>query len=368
MTTTTPPLGKLGLPPGSYTDPAVSAREQERIFRRAWILVAFDTDLASPNDFVTADLGGVPVVVQNLGGEIQAFRNICSHRFARIQCDRSGNRALSCPYHGWSYGRGGVPTVIPDNKGSFGFGDADRAALALKPISLARRSGFVFARVATEGPSLEEQLGDTNVALLDHLGALFDAPFKRDRLPWATDWKIGVESVLEVYHVDAVHPETFRPFTQRRWEVARDGDHSQGKAYLSDDSAKWWENARRRLALGRSDQFPNYDHWFIWPNIAIGMTDGSLVSVQTYEPTGPQRCDLHYRLSLAKQMREGGSAAVRRAVQDSLAEFNVRVLDEDRVVSESVQQNMAHAAGPALLGAGEARIVDFHEAWRRWMA
>jgi hypothetical protein len=240
--------------------------------------------------------------------------------------------------------------------------------LALRRISLARCGGFVFARVAADGPSLEEQLGSDNVALLEHFGALFDVPFDRRRLPWATDWKIGVESVLEVYPVDAVHPETFRPFTQKRWEVAKDGDHSRGKAYLSDDSAAWWANARRRLSLGRSEQFANYDHWFLWPNVAIGTTDGSLISVQTYEPTGPQSCNLHFRLALAKPTREGGSSAVRRAVQDSLSDFNFRVLDEDRVVSESVQQNMAHAAGPARLGAGEARIVDFHETWRRWMA
>jgi choline monooxygenase len=363
-----PPLIRPGLPLDSYVDPAIAAREQAQIFQRAWILVAFESDLAQPNDFVTADLGGVPVVVQNLGGEIQAFRNICSHRRARVQCERHGNRPLTCPYHGWSYGRDGIPTAIPDNKESFGFRDADRAGLALPRVSLARRGAFVFARVAADGPSLEDQLGPENVALLDHLGALFDAPFDRRRLPWAADWKIGVESVLEVYHVDAVHPETFRPFTQRRWEVARDGDHSRGKAYLSDESAAWWENARRRLSLGRSDRFTDYDHWFLWPNVAIGMTDGSLVSVQTYEPAGPQRCDLHFRLSLAKQTREGGSQAVRRAVQQSLSEFNCRVLDEDRVVSETVQANMAHADGPARLGAGEARIADFHDSWRRWMA
>jgi phenylpropionate dioxygenase-like ring-hydroxylating dioxygenase large terminal subunit len=258
--------------------------------------------------------------------------------------------------------------MIPDNRDSFGYTDADRAGLALRRVAVARRGGFVFARVAAEGPSLEAQLGPANAALLDHLGTLFDVPFDQRRLPWASDWKIGVESVLEVYHVDAVHPETFRPFTQRRWEVAKDGDHSRGKAYLSEDSAAWWENVRRRLSLGRSAEFPDYDHWFLWPNVAIGMTDGSLVSVQTYEPTGPQGCDLHFRLALARPTREGGSQAVRRAAQQSLSEFNVRVLEEDRTVSESVQRNHPHAHGPARLGAGETRIVDFHETWRRWMA
>jgi phenylpropionate dioxygenase-like ring-hydroxylating dioxygenase large terminal subunit len=232
---------------------------------------------------------------------------------------------------------------------------------------MARRGGFVFARVAADGPSLEEQLGDTNVAVLDHLGTLFDAPFDVRRMAWATDWKLGVESVLEVYHVDSVHPETFRLFTQRRWDVGTDGDHSIGKAYLSDDSAAWWVNARKRLALGQSDRFLNYDHWFLWPNVAIGMTDGSLVSVQTYEPTGPRTCDLHFRLALAKPTREGVSSAVRRAVQESLADFNFRVLDEDRTVLETIQTNLPHAAMPARLGAGETRISDFHEAWRRWM-
>src|SRR5262245_2375190 len=41
------------LPADWYTDPATFAREQRRIFRRAWQFVALAEDLPDPGDFIT---------------------------------------------------------------------------------------------------------------------------------------------------------------------------------------------------------------------------------------------------------------------------------------------------------------------------
>jgi len=46
-----------------YTDPDVFAAEMERIFRRAWVYIAHESQLTEPGDFVTAHIGDRPVIV-----------------------------------------------------------------------------------------------------------------------------------------------------------------------------------------------------------------------------------------------------------------------------------------------------------------
>src|SRR5262249_39772579 len=51
------------LPASWYTDPAVLTLEEDRIFRRSWQYVGRAEQLARPGDYLTAEVGGLPVVV-----------------------------------------------------------------------------------------------------------------------------------------------------------------------------------------------------------------------------------------------------------------------------------------------------------------
>ena len=48
---------------GLYTDPAVLAAERTRLFAQSWALVATGEQLTAPGSYVTADPGGIPLVV-----------------------------------------------------------------------------------------------------------------------------------------------------------------------------------------------------------------------------------------------------------------------------------------------------------------
>ena len=120
------------LTPECYRSADVQMREQTELFARAWIFVGFSDDLARHNDFLTAEVGGISVVVQNFKGEIRALHNVCSHRLARLQTDARGNRALVCRFHGWSYDSDGVPTGIPENERFFQLDEAACRELALR--------------------------------------------------------------------------------------------------------------------------------------------------------------------------------------------------------------------------------------------
>ncbi len=359
------PSRRDGLAPSAYTSQAHFEQEMREVFRRHWVFAGFKSALAQPNDFVTLSVGGLPVVVQNFAGELGAFLNVCAHRRATLQTQECGNRKLICPYHGWTYDASGAPAGIPDNARSFQIHAESAGPHRLKRYALEACGNFLFVRVASEGPSLREFLG-AQWDVLEHLSQLMTQPLASRKMPWKTNWKIGVESVLEIYHVAQVHPDTFKKFTLARWDCEADALHSTGHSDLSPEAKKWWKRVRGLLGLVQSEQLDEYNHYFIYPNLAIGVTNGTLMSVQTYDPVDAGHCELNYRLWVA-----GTGAAVaispaqQQAILDSVVDFNDQVLDEDRVVSEQCQQNMAHVDTPAVIGVCEGRIQVFHQALER---
>src|SRR5687768_14625634 len=59
--------------------------EMERIFGRTWIFLAHETEVPEPGDFVSRNMGQVPmVVVRDNDGTIHALLNSCRHRGARV--------------------------------------------------------------------------------------------------------------------------------------------------------------------------------------------------------------------------------------------------------------------------------------------
>lgn len=347
------------MPPRHYHDPATHALELARIFRRTWLFAGLSDDLAREDDFITGTLAGTPVVVRNTGEGLAAFHNVCSHRFAILHTAARGNRSFACPYHGWAYNRAGVPVGIPGNESCFGLDRAGRQALALRRYEVAVRGRFVFVRLEPGGPSLDEHLGACG-PLLDEASRLYPDRFAEESMPWATDWKIGVESVLEIYHVAQVHPETFVPFFRGTWDIVTEGDHSRGTAALSEAGVRYWEGIVRHLGLAGVERTCSYEHTLIFPNLAIGITHGAMMSVQSYDPVAPERSLLRLSLCLAAAERRDGP--VRRHVEESLRSINRRVLEEDRTVCETVQTGSRSAARPALTGSNEARIHAFHAA------
>ena len=346
-----------------YADPAVFAREAERIFRRSWIFVGFADQLARPNDFITAEVAGTSVVVQNFDGAPAAFHNVCTHRHSLIQRQPCGNRRLECPYHGWLFNREGVPVGIPGNDAYFGFDRAAKARLALSRFEVAARGRFVFVRLEPGGAGLDDFLGGYG-PLLDDLSA-FTEPLGDETEEWAANWKIGVESVLEPYHVDSTHPETFKPFIRKSWETAAEGEHSRCLTALSEPSARWWARVVHTLGLARDERYRDYDHRFIFPNLSLAVTHGALLSVQTYDPLDAGRLSLRHRLFLAPSRKPGAAGgAAWRSVADSLRAFNRQVLDEDRQAAESVHRGSRQVGDrPPVPGLAEDRIVAFHAAY-----
>ena len=75
-----------------YTDPAELAREQVALFRRQPVILAHVSELTEPRDYVTEEVGGVPLVIlRDDESEIRVFVNACRHRGARLLDEAKGS-------------------------------------------------------------------------------------------------------------------------------------------------------------------------------------------------------------------------------------------------------------------------------------
>ncbi len=357
--------GYLGhIPPDHYWRDDVLATELDTVFAASWLCVGFTDDLARDRDFATTQIGPHSIVVQNFKGQLKAFRNVCSHRFSRIQTDACGNRSLTCPYHGWSYDAEGRPIGVPHNATAFGLDDADRAALALKSYALEICGRFVFVRMSTEGPSLRQFLGRVYDDL-EHFSATCPNEISRTAFEWQVNWKVGLENAAEGYHTRMIHRDSLDPTLDEDLLVERIEDHTVFYRSLSEKTQAWWDRVGKIIKMQVSERFPQSVNWVIFPNIVILATHGASFVFQTFEPLSP----LRFRFKSTYWLADSQKGAATDAVAKSLSEFSEQVMGEDHGVCTYVQAGLQDtgSARPPLLGVPEQRIAHFQKAYARCM-
>src|SRR5580765_3335836 len=151
------------LPFAWYSDEEQLRRERARIFARSWQYAGRSALVAEPGSFLTADAGGVPILVtRDADGELRAFLNVCRHRGA-VLMDGCGTRAtLQCHYHAWTYELDGSLRAAPrsDREPEFDNGD-----WSLLPAGVGAWGPFLFVNPDPNAPSLETQLADLPATL-----------------------------------------------------------------------------------------------------------------------------------------------------------------------------------------------------------
>lgn len=207
------PLAKHTMrnPASAYVDPARFEDEKRVLFRQHPQMMGLSSELAAPGARMTAELGGVPVViVRQADGSLKGFVNACRHRGAPVVADGEDARPrLSCPYHGWVYDLDGSLVARPYAEEAFA--DAPKADCGLKPIFVAEGYGLVFAQVeGGEGLTADSALHGAEVELADYGLETFQLVESRENT-WDFNWKLFMDTFTESYHIRALHKNSIAP-------------------------------------------------------------------------------------------------------------------------------------------------------------
>lgn len=190
------------LPSRAFTSQQLFEAELEHVFERSWVHVADLPELTRSGDYVTGQVGRVPVlIVRDEQGELRGFVNSCRHRGATVAEGRGNcGKHLRCPYHAWTYATDGRLTGVPYRE-EFG----ERVdGIRLAPVRVATAGPLVFACLDERTPSFDEWAGELVPALASFAAAEMEPAFEFV-YDVPANWKVYVENALDGYHVQFVH-------------------------------------------------------------------------------------------------------------------------------------------------------------------
>jgi PAH dioxygenase large subunit len=194
----------------AYWDEDVHALELDRVFRKSWIFLGHESEIADPGDYVTRRMGKDHVIVsRDEHGVVHAFLNSCLHRGTQLCRTDSGNSShFRCSYHGWTYTNSGQLRGVPEQNEMYQ-GKLDKAGMRLIEPRVQTYLGLVFATWDDAAESLFDYLGDVRwylEAVLSSVDNGFEVYGPPSRGLVKMNWKIGAENYGgDGYHLSTTH-------------------------------------------------------------------------------------------------------------------------------------------------------------------
>lgn len=350
-----------GLPAWTYENAELLALEYERLFLGSWQAVCHVSDVAAPGDYLTFDLMRDSIlVIRDRDGALRAFQNVCRHRGARLLDGRGRlSTRLLCPYHGWAYHLDGRLAAVPAEAT---FPGLDKTCLGLTEVELDILLGFVFVRVAGDGPSLAEMWGTYAERIAPYRPEEMTALYPPVVQEWACDWKTAVDNNQENYHIPVGHPGYFRLLERGGDSFGnRHGVGGSVSRHRTKPSSNWVERMYQTLAPRVLDHLPEekrtlWQFFSMLPNHGIDVYPDSMDFFQIL-PLGPGRCQVRVAAyALPDARREV------KLLRYLNARINRHVLDEDRWLSERVQRGLrSHGYAPGPLSVIEDGVKELHD-------
>jgi phenylpropionate dioxygenase-like ring-hydroxylating dioxygenase large terminal subunit len=213
-----------------YCDEDIFNLELDRIFGSAWIYVGHESQIKAPGDFVATRIGRKPLLlVRDPDGKIQLLHNQCAHRGSMVVASEGGHTSeFRCCYHGWTYHLDGRLKTAPLLHGYPTHFDPKNTDVAMRRVPrVASYRGFVFGRLAEDGPSLEDFLGHMTTSFDDMVDRAPDGELELAggtfKHSYKANWKLYLENLCDAAHPLFVHQSSIDAARQQSDDVHSDG-------------------------------------------------------------------------------------------------------------------------------------------------
>jgi len=341
------------LPAEAYYSEQWHQREQTRLFRRTWNFVGDSRELANSGDYLTADIGGEPLlIVKGDDGQLRGFHNVCRHRGAKL-LDSTGHCAtITCPYHRWQYNLGGELINIPQQLDQLP--GVDTKDWSLLPMRLQQWRGLLFVNPDGKAPEFNDWLGELSSLLAgfrpNELEALCESQFE-----FSANWKFYIENHVDWYHLWYTHPKSLRMWDHHDATIHQTGAHWVSFEPTHVGAAPMAPPLAAIPGLSET-QRQNGAH-LIFPNLTL-FTGESYFALGYVQPITSERARMHFRAFIEPDQPTSPELAER-----FLAAFRQITEVEDAGMTARLQATVRSAAfsvGPMTLGY-EAPIARFHD-------
>ena len=362
----------VGMPGSSYTSETLFHFERDQLLGQTWSGLAFASELAASGSVAPVDFMGLPLIVtRDLGGHINVFHNVCSHRGMTLVSEaKSQTRGIRCPYHSWFYDLDGRLKSTPSIGGVrinevAGFSCENNG---LKRVRSHVWMGIVFVNLSGDAQDFTDFIGplETRWSQFSGVGGFDELHAPEQASSMAIEvqcnWKLAVENYCEAYHLPSVHPtlNTYSPLDQHYNIVAAENMSGQGSyVYNLSDVAG---TALPRFSRWPEEKMRHAEYISLYPNVLLGLQPDHVFAM-IVQPQAPaktvEKLQLYY---VGAQSLDASYEGCRSAVLKSWQQ----VFTEDIFAVEGMQNARC---SPGFAGGVFSPVMDvpshhFHQ----WVA
>jgi phenylpropionate dioxygenase-like ring-hydroxylating dioxygenase large terminal subunit len=207
------------LPREFYVEPSVYREDLQRVFLNHPLVAGHLASIPRPGDYFLYDIGFESfIVVRSHEDSVRVLVNVCPHRGSRVCIEEYGHcRHFACPLCGWVFDLDGTLYEAANMPPEF---DRSRHGLTRANVAVVEgvilfwlHDGADISRLASDAKSFLRQyaLADTRIAY--HRRYLCPA-----------NWKLVVESFLELHYSGANFPEMRQVMAKAEAAASRDAD------------------------------------------------------------------------------------------------------------------------------------------------
>ncbi|APD07144.1 choline monooxygenase [Flavobacteriaceae bacterium UJ101] len=287
------------LPVEAYTSQKWLDLEMKHIFSKTWQFAGFIEDIQNPGDYISIQAGLNNIfIIKGRDHRLRAFHNICRHRGTQLlRAVGKDQKAITCPYHDWTYDLEGNLTSVPKQNEEFPSLKGKKlheCNLNLHEASVDIFKGMLFVHPEKNAPSIRSYFGEVEPYLGPHKVEELIEYSEKEEEPFymkeiKANWKIVVENYIDHYHLAHLHEGTLNMYDHEKAEFGWIGPHYW---FYEPLIPEYRENVKKLSPYVLIDSVPEdqigaYVPW-LFPNLGLAESEGSWSTFQVI-PMAPDR-------------------------------------------------------------------------------